>query len=128
MAPPDTVFAPPVISEAAESSGPASEARTAILPKGSALPPTAVQPASASPRPPAAPRGDVASADTAKAARPGAGAGAAPQPVPPPPAAPAADGGGGVNYVPTQAVSPEMVASLRRTASKPGGGAPGPVP
>ncbi|MFD5319288.1 SUKH-4 family immunity protein, partial [Streptomyces sp. NPDC127098] len=137
VAPPATVFAPPLVADAGESSGPASEARTAILPRGSALPPTAVQqappPARApGPSPSPAPdsgRGDVSSADTAKAARPGG----APPPVPPPPPAPgprpapAPAAGGGVNYVPTQAVSPEMIDSLRRTVNKPGG-APGPVP
>ncbi|TDC59957.1 hypothetical protein E1283_36355, partial [Streptomyces hainanensis] len=66
VAPPETVFAAPlVVEEEANRSGPSSEARTAILPSGSALPPTAVH------RPPGArPANDLASADTAKSARP----------------------------------------------------------
>ncbi|RKN37734.1 SUKH-4 family immunity protein [Streptomyces hoynatensis] len=215
VAPPATVFSPPVVevheeaAPAAAPSGPtlSSEARTAVLPQGSALPPTAVAPpppeeGAAPPGkreklgrrakrdkhekhekqdghqqqdgpqapadqglgalpppsgpptalaggpagiplgPPPAPGGrpaaDLASADTAKSGPPAPptppqgppgmpvppppGAPGHGAPVPPPPPAPGAPAGapadapapaGGANYAPTQAVSPEMVQSLR---------------
>uniref|UniRef100_UPI00389ACC99 SUKH-4 family immunity protein n=1 Tax=Streptomyces specialis TaxID=498367 RepID=UPI00389ACC99 len=128
VAPPATVFSPPVVTDRdGPSSGAspvgASEARTAIMPQGSALPPTAVHGAGppAAPAAPAAPAGtpvgpppvpggaaDVAAADTAKAA----------PPVPPP-----GDAAAG-SYIPTQTVDPEFVKSLR----DPGRPAPPPAP
>lgn len=104
IAPPATVFSPPVV---ADPGGPPSvvvpsEARTAILPQGSALPPTAIHRADP-PAAPAAPAGtpvgpppragggaaDLANADTAKSvtgppAGPSGGGTRGALPVPPP--------------------------------------------
>ncbi|WP_129844128.1 SUKH-4 family immunity protein [Streptomyces sp. RFCAC02] len=145
IAPPATVFAPPVVEDdetpaprQSGPTGPTSEARTTVMPQGSALPPTAVHAppprpggdaapppgAGPIPGPPGAPLGpppvpggggDLAGADTIRAAAPGG-------PVPPPPAPDAAD------YVPTQPVTPEMIAELKAASARDAHGTPPPPP
>ncbi|WP_259453664.1 SUKH-4 family immunity protein [Streptomyces ginkgonis] len=161
VAPPATVFSPPVVLDREPPAGlggtgggaeppaqPASEARTSVMPQGSALPKTQLHdalPPAATPPPglppvppaPALPGGtpggaaDLASADTAKAAMaptaPQGGPPPAPPglPLPPPPPAPGAppapgtSGGGSDAYIPTQQVSPEEIAALKAAASRP---------
>ncbi|MDT0346963.1 SUKH-4 family immunity protein [Streptomyces litchfieldiae] len=165
IAPPATVFSPPVVIDSDSTpppAAPSSEARTTVLPQGSALPKTRVQDAGPpSPPPSAAPPGtplgpppvpgpppfpgprgaaDLATAETGQAmggppSPPGGRGAVVPPPPPPapgapgvrPPAAPdSAPNDGGGAYAPTQAVSPEVVASLRNPGQPVP--PPGPVP
>ncbi|MFJ7272204.1 SUKH-4 family immunity protein [Streptomyces sp. NPDC099050] len=98
---PATVFAPPLsgsdLDDAPGSSGPGPEARTTLMPRGSALPKTAVVPAldpESGPGRGQASGGDIADAPTSKAR---VNRSATPSPVTPPgpPGAPGAPGGAG---------------------------------
>lgn len=119
---PATVFAPPLsgsdVDDAPAPSGPGPEARTTLMPRGSALPKTAVVPAldpnagsagSARASGPGSASGDIADAPTSKARvnRPGSGSVTPPGP----PGAPGAPGGSGGSGAESPSYAATMLAS-----------------
>ncbi|MEV1006776.1 SUKH-4 family immunity protein [Streptomyces sp. NPDC049881] len=127
VAPPATVFSPPLAEDEGKPadkapSGPtgmSSEARTAIMPQGSSLPRTAVHPSvPGAPGKPDAPEPPQARDTPAKADPPPAVPGPSGAPVGPPPAPGGKAPDAAANaYVPTQAVSPEVIAELKAAAA-----------